>query len=367
MNVVAAQEAGIQSGTKAPGKRHGVAAQTAAIGRPPARDAANQPSTEKLRLRLYGLLMVGDALLILASFLLVEAIYIPFGSGPVTTRLWMPVVPLFVLLAFYKGLYSKRCLHNTRAVVTTAVQAMLYAAIVVIITLFVAKTTAEISRVIFTVGAALSCAAVIAFHLLLKRAVSNRFGVRVQNILIISAGGPQLDLPNAFHLDVNDLDVHSLRYDPATLDMLGAACRHMDRVIVSCTTDERAGWSFALKALGVRGEITSTILRDLGALDLQIEKDFTTLLIATGPLGIRDRIMKRALDLTLTIPALIVLLPVFALIALAILIEDGRPILFRQARIGRTNVFFSMLKFRTIGPSKPMRTASGQRLATTIA
>jgi len=57
---------------------------------------------------------------------------------------------------------------------------------------------------------------------------------------------------------------------------------------------------------------------------------------------------KRAMDLLGAAAALIVLSPILAVVALLILITDGRPILFRQPRAGRDGQPFSIAKFRTM-------------------
>ncbi len=57
---------------------------------------------------------------------------------------------------------------------------------------------------------------------------------------------------------------------------------------------------------------------------------------------------KRAFDLFLTIPLLVVCSPLFALVALLVRIKLGRPILFRQQRPGLHGQPFILLKFRTM-------------------
>lgn len=57
---------------------------------------------------------------------------------------------------------------------------------------------------------------------------------------------------------------------------------------------------------------------------------------------------KRALDLALTIPALLASLPVQVVTALVIRLTMGRPVLFRQERPGIGGHPFTMLKFRTM-------------------
>lgn len=57
---------------------------------------------------------------------------------------------------------------------------------------------------------------------------------------------------------------------------------------------------------------------------------------------------KRALDLLLVLPALLLLAPLFALLALAIRLHDGGPVLFWQRRVGRDGVEFDFPKFRSM-------------------
>jgi lipopolysaccharide/colanic/teichoic acid biosynthesis glycosyltransferase len=57
---------------------------------------------------------------------------------------------------------------------------------------------------------------------------------------------------------------------------------------------------------------------------------------------------KRAFDLAVTLAALPLLLPLAAVCALAIWLDDGRPILFTQLRTGRGGRRFRMFKFRTM-------------------
>jgi len=57
---------------------------------------------------------------------------------------------------------------------------------------------------------------------------------------------------------------------------------------------------------------------------------------------------KRAMDLALTVPALIVLSPVFALVALAVRASLGSPVIFKQRRPGMHERPFTLYKFRTM-------------------
>lgn len=60
------------------------------------------------------------------------------------------------------------------------------------------------------------------------------------------------------------------------------------------------------------------------------------------------RFGKRLVDVLGAGTGLLVLAPVFAAIALAIRLDDGGPVFFRQARVGRGGAEFPILKFRTM-------------------
>lgn len=57
---------------------------------------------------------------------------------------------------------------------------------------------------------------------------------------------------------------------------------------------------------------------------------------------------KRAFDLMVVAPALILLSPLFVLVALAIKLEDGGPVLYWQKRVGLNGRVFSFPKFRSM-------------------
>lgn len=60
------------------------------------------------------------------------------------------------------------------------------------------------------------------------------------------------------------------------------------------------------------------------------------------------RVVKRAFDLVMATGLLVVATPVMLVTAIAILLESGRPIIFRQERVGLGGRTFSVLKFRSM-------------------
>lgn len=79
--------------------------------------------------------------------------------------------------------------------------------------------------------------------------------------------------------------------------------------------------------------------------------DWHGLLPAPTRLGIAratQLALKRILDLALSIPVLILLLPLLSVIALAIKLTSPGPVFFRQTRVGLNGEKFRLLKFRTM-------------------
>jgi FlaA1/EpsC-like NDP-sugar epimerase/lipopolysaccharide/colanic/teichoic acid biosynthesis glycosyltransferase len=81
--------------------------------------------------------------------------------------------------------------------------------------------------------------------------------------------------------------------------------------------------------------------------------------------------VKRLIDISVSLTALIVLAPLFAIIAIAIKLESRGPVLFRQERMGRGMRRFRVFKFRTMAHAPgsargPVVTVQGDRRITRV-
>ena len=66
-----------------------------------------------------------------------------------------------------------------------------------------------------------------------------------------------------------------------------------------------------------------------------------------------SKVLKRLIDFVLASVGLVVLSPVFLLIAIAIKLDDPGPVFFRQKRVGIHQTYFDILKFRTMKMDTP--------------
>jgi O-antigen biosynthesis protein WbqP len=69
--------------------------------------------------------------------------------------------------------------------------------------------------------------------------------------------------------------------------------------------------------------------------------------------------VKRLFDITAAALLAVLLSPLMAAVALAILADDGAPVLFCQTRVGRHGRRFTMYKFRTMKRHTPNRATAG--------
>lgn len=320
------------------------------------------PSLERRRVRLYLAFVVIDAAIVLGSFALIAELYLsPFDQR---TRLLegQLLLPGYLTLALYQTTYSIRSLQDWRYAAMRAVWALALSAALLLFVMFYAKSTAEFSRAVFTGGLLLAGALLIASRRLSSLWIKRLWGASVTNVLVIDAGGPAVPLDMAIRIDAKAHKVSPDPSNPSGLDRLGRFLLNMDRVIVSCPFEARNDWSRALRAAGVRGEIVTDRLEDLAPIGLTVENGWRSLVVSTGPLGMRQRVMKRAFDCVVALGALVALAPVMILTALAIKLEDGGPVFFVQQRLGRGNRFFDMVKFRSMRVEQSDR--AGARSAT---
>jgi Undecaprenyl-phosphate glucose phosphotransferase len=89
-----------------------------------------------------------------------------------------------------------------------------------------------------------------------------------------------------------------------------------------------------------RSAVATSGKRRIGGIELDI--------VNTIPASERSRVLKAALDYTLAGLALLLLLPMFAIVALAIKLDSRGPVFFRQRRYGQNGKIFRIFKFRTM-------------------
>ncbi len=305
-------------------------------------------SIERRRLQCYLALILADLAALFCGFLLIGYLYL--GRQGVTQAgvLAQLLLPVFLTVALYNGSYSLSALQSARSGGLRALAALGISAAAVVFIAFYTKSSAEFSRLVFTAGVLVSAVTLGWMRLQMRAFVRWRCGDNVVSEIVIDDGGPALDVPRAHRFDAAAMGLSPSLTDPLALHRIGSVLASADRVIISCPPERRMAWAIILKGANIEGELVDQTVSDLGAHGARISDGQGLLRVSVGPLGLRARVMKRLFDLTLAGIAAVLLLPLFLLVALAILIEDGSPVLFVQRRVGRGNRFFDMYKFRSM-------------------
>ncbi len=81
---------------------------------------------------------------------------------------------------------------------------------------------------------------------------------------------------------------------------------------------------------------------------LDFAADIPVLKIDKLGLSYETRFLKRTLDIVISIIGIIVFFPVMIVVAIAIFLQDGFPILFKQKRVTRGNKVYTIFKFRSM-------------------
>lgn len=308
------------------------------------------PSLERRRLRAFALIMLFDAVLLNGSFALAGLIYEGQWWHPRNMLAAQTMLPVFFTIALYNESYGGRALNDWLFGAKRALTALVISAALLNFVAFYTKSNAEFSRVSVTLGLFLTALALVAMRRLVPLMIEKFWEGRTQNRLVIDDGGPSLELDKGLVISAADYGLNPASHDPFMLDRLGRLLQNQDKVVISTPRERRSAWALLLKSTGVYGELVSEPAHALGAIGVHRydDQDRTTLVVSTGPLGLRARISKRLFDIAVAGAAVIVLSPLFLFIALRIKLEDGGPVLFIQRRLGRGNQFFNMLKFRSM-------------------
>jgi len=131
--------------------------------------------------------------------------------------------------------------------------------------------------------------------------------------------------------------------------VVGGRLKLAERVVVSCPKpDDRVSSTIAqLVALGhtITSE-TAAMRRAEGRVD-STRANALNLLMSVPRVPVADA-LRRLLDILVSTTLLVLLSPILLAVSLAVVLDSGFPVLYRQGRVGRKGRLFPVLKFRTM-------------------
>ena len=265
------------------------------------------PSLERRRLQVYLVLLVADALAILTAYAMIGFLYFGEWTEPGVMLQAQLLIPIYWTVAISNGAYAVDSALAVPIGARRSIVAILAAAAIVVFLIFFLKSSENFSRVIFAFGPLAAVGTLLVARDQLVRFARWRCGPTAVNQLLLMDGGRRLDLPHCYVLDAREHDLVPDIGDPHALNRIGLFLTNMDRVIVSCAPERRGDWALVLKGVNVQAEIVDDEVVTLGAIGARRTADYGALIIAKGPLGLRNRVLKRGLDLGLALTALVLL------------------------------------------------------------
>jgi Undecaprenyl-phosphate galactose phosphotransferase WbaP len=278
-----------------------------------------------------------------------------------------PALALWPLIFWREGLYPGLWITD-REELRRAVAGATLAGVVAMTATFLSKTGAQFSRVIVVGGWLISLGLIPSLRQAFKRALSAA-GVSGPRAILIGAGETGrfiLDAIRGQHppaitpMALFDDDVHLVGQEVNGIPVLGTLedapkwAKEL-RIRTAVISMPHVSQSDLLPAIESLSKICQRIvvvpnLFGLSIADTDIlELDgVLALSLRRNLLFLHNRIIKRALDMTLTAIISLLFLPYFTLISLLIYLESGRPVFFTHSRVGRNGRAFKAYKFRTM-------------------
>jgi sugar transferase (PEP-CTERM system associated) len=305
------------------------------------------------------------ALLAAAAVRLPETFHPSVGESLFWARIGVVTVVCWLLL-YYNDLYDFRVVHRRADLLAHTMQALGAACLALGVIYFIAPG-ASLGR-----GIALTAAPLI-FVLLLSWRLSanatNLLARGAERVLVLGTGEsgvslvrhvlghPEYNMKVVGFLDEKGQDIGKSLVNPriigATEDVEEIVAREkIDRVVLSLK--ERRGGTpvrelLNLKLAGIRVEdVHSCFERLSGRITLEHLSPSWLILSDGFKKSAVVLAAKRAMDIMVSSIILLLVSPLLPLIAIAIYVESGFPIFFRQTRVGYRGRDFQLLKFRSM-------------------
>jgi sugar transferase (PEP-CTERM system associated) len=306
-----------------------------------------------------------ELVLIFGSVALAAAVQ---STPDLASNLWKILLVTLIcqLCLYYNDFYDLTLVHSNRELVVRLLQAA-GAASIVLAALYFLQPDLMIGDGIFVSALFVFLVAILGWRLLFNR-VSGSMTLQ-ERVLFVGTGDTArkvarqiLDQHEFAYRVIGFIDDDASRIGerivnpaivgtPADIDRLIATHR-IDRIVVGLS-DRRGKLPveelLRAKMAGIRVEDATTTYERVTGKILIDDLRPSWLIFSDGFRVSRvTRLMKRTIDLALSVVLAVVTLPLMIGTALLILFEDGGPILYRQERVGENGRTFVLAKFRSM-------------------
>ncbi len=313
---------------------------------------------------LLGADLVGAAAAVYATETLTRGDLSRLAASPGALQSVIFATVIFFMVFERLGMYRRSLASNARDEVYATLAASGMAMVPILLLLLVPSL--EAFRHALLMALLLGIAAIGCARFLLHGVRSRIFPRTSRRIAVVGTADRVASVPHELSLTADDIvfrlpienfedELADAGLDVASLDWVQTAIeRNCDEMIVteSLPADLMPALLRLTESRGIKLAFAPIRIRP-HACDFTVRRDGGLALLYPRSLAICTpgaEAMRRTLDLAVAIPSLIVLSPLFLVLALAVMIDSGAPVFYRQTRVGRTGKTFEILKFRTMRP-----------------
>jgi sugar transferase (PEP-CTERM system associated) len=307
----------------------------------------------------------GEVCLIFGSVALAALVQ---NTPHLTANLWKIALVTLIcqLCLYYNDFYDMTVVHSNRELIVRLLQAAGAASIMLAALYFVAPSM-MIGNGIFVSALFVFLVAILGWRLAFNHVTGS---LRLEERVLFVGTGETAKKVARQILDQHDFAYRIVGFiddDPARVGerivnpaIVGTpddidrivAQHHVDRIVVGLS-DRRGKLPveelLRAKMAGIRVEDATTTYERVTGKILIDDLRPSWLIFSDGFRVSRvSRLMKRTIDLTLALAMALIALPLIVLTALLVWIDDGRPVLYRQERVGENGRTFVLSKFRSM-------------------
>ncbi|MER8403067.1 exopolysaccharide biosynthesis polyprenyl glycosylphosphotransferase [Mesorhizobium sp. M0306] len=285
--------------------------------------------------------------------------------------IYLSVTAGLLLVAFMgaRGAYTISGILDDHRVIKTLFTGWLFVFFSILWLAFLTKTTSTFSRGSLTLAFAVGFPTLLPGHVVLARVLKRLLAAEklvLRTVYLFYAGGPGMEKGIIGKLGqqgiavcgVSNIENHDGTIAARSVQAAVAAAQAAFRsdpygaVYLFCSWDQRK------LIAGILDEMSRLPLPIYLFADAYIDKILAGCPLHTGwqrafevqraPLRPAERLLKRLFDVAFASLLLLFLFPLMAVVACAIALESGRPVLFRQTRRGFCGKPFNIYKFRSM-------------------
>lgn len=265
----------------------------------------------------------------------------------------IPGIFVIYLLIYFSNFSGKiEQLYNTNNSLYTLHYSILMTFLSFTAVGFLLKESELYSRLVILSGLFASLFICSLNHIFISRLAAQIIAINKKNLFIVAdnlnLNKKLFDSDNNSFVRFDELCMNDGVFPPETIIKLGEIVDGYEKIVVLCEPGSRLNWATALRSLHVSSEIIIPELGSLRPIGVGQFGESPSLVIAGAPLSSHQRVIKRLMDIVISIFALIILSPLMLIVWALIRLESPGPAIFRQERLGLGNRPFILLKFRSM-------------------